>query len=148
MKSVLDKTTRDELIKRIHSLNENSTAQWGKMNINQMLKHCTLCEEMYLGKKKYKRAFIGRLLGRIGLKNLLKDEKPLGRNAPTSPAFRIKETNGDFASEKMKWVSLMEEYAQYSNNDFEHWFFGKMTIEQVGFFVYKHTDHHLRQFNH
>ncbi len=147
MKTVFDKRTRDELIDRINSLNENSKAQWGKMNIYQMLKHCTLCEEMYLGKKTYKRAFIGRLFGRIGLKNLLKDETPLKQNSPTGSEFRIKENNGDLFSEKMKWISLIKEYAHYSNNDFEHWFFGKMTKEQVGYFVYKHTDHHLRQFN-
>ena len=112
-----------------------------------MLKHCTLCEEMYLGKKKYKRAFIGRLFGRIGLKNLMKDDMPLQRNAPTSAAFKIKESDGDVNAEKKKWISLTEEYAHYSNDDFEHWFFGKMTKDQVGCFVYKHTDHHLRQFN-
>ncbi|MEO8414798.1 MAG: DUF1569 domain-containing protein [Ginsengibacter sp.] len=147
MKSIFDKTTRDELIKRINLLNENSAAQWGKMNIYQMLKHCTLCEEMYLGKTKYKRAFIGRLFGKIGLRNLLKDEKSIQRNAPTSPAFKIAETTGNVSAEKMKWISLIGEYAKYSNDNFEHWFFGKMTKEQVGRFVYKHTDHHLRQFN-
>jgi hypothetical protein len=45
MNSVFDKATRDELISRINTLNENSTAQWGKMNIYQMLKHCILWEE-------------------------------------------------------------------------------------------------------
>ncbi|OIR14363.1 hypothetical protein GALL_48360 [mine drainage metagenome] len=147
MKSIFDKTTRDELINRINLLNESSSAQWGKMNIYQMLKHCTLCEEMYLGKKKYKRTFLGYMFGRLGLKNLLKDEKPIQRNAPTSPAFKIIEVSGDVLAEKMKWISLMNEYEQFSNNNFEHWFFGKMTKEQVGYFVYKHTDHHLRQFN-
>ena len=147
MKTIFDKTTRDEVIRRINTLNENSTPQWGKMNIYQMLKHCTLCEEMYLGKKKYKRAFIGRLFGKIGLRNLMKDESPLQRNAPTSIAFKTKENSGDISTEKRKWISLMEEYAQFSNDNFVHWFFGKMTKEQVGYFVYKHTDHHLRQFN-
>jgi hypothetical protein len=146
MKSVFDQSTRDELINRINTLNESSTPQWGKMNITQMLKHCTLCEEMYLGKKKYKRAFIGRLFGKIGLKNLLKDESPLQRNSPTKSEFKIIETGGDVSSEKKKWISLIEEYAHYPDNDFIHWFFGKMTKEQVGHFVYKHTDHHLRQF--
>ncbi|QEC69130.1 DUF1569 domain-containing protein [Panacibacter ginsenosidivorans] len=147
MKTIFDKATRDELISRISTLNEKSTPQWGKMNIYQMLKHCVLCEEMYLGKTKYKRAFIGRLFGRMGLRNLMKDETPLQRNAPTRDAFKIKEVSGDVNAEKEKWMSLMEEYASYSNDGLVHWFFGKMTKEQVGYFVYKHTDHHLRQFN-
>ena len=147
MKSVLDKTVREELIRRIGELNDKSTAQWGKMNIYQMLRHCVLCEEMYLGKRKYKRMFIGRIFGRMGLKKLLKDEKPLGRNSPTKPELKIREIQGDVLAEKQKWISLIDEYGHYSNDDFEHWFFGKMTKEQVCQFVYKHTDHHLRQFN-
>ncbi|MFL5739917.1 MAG: DUF1569 domain-containing protein [Flavisolibacter sp.] len=147
MKSVLDRSTREELTKRIETLNENSTALWGKMNIHQMLQHCILCEEMFLGRKKYKRALIGLLFGRIGLRNMLKDDRPLGRNAPTSTAFKIKGSDGDMSSDKMKWISLVDEYSRYDNDEFVHWFFGKMTKEQVGQFAYKHSDHHLRQFN-
>jgi len=144
MKTIFDEATRDELMGRMGALNENSIAQWGKMNIYQMLKHCTLAEEMYLGKQKYPRVFLGRLFGKIALKNLLKNEKPMSRNAPTSPAFIVSETSGDVVSERDKWIALTQEYANYSNPSFEHWFFGKMTKEQIGRFVYKHTYHHLR----
>ena len=50
MKTIFDKVTRDELIGRISLLNVNSTAQWGKMNIYQMLNHCTLYDEWILGR--------------------------------------------------------------------------------------------------
>ena len=45
MKTIFDKAIRDAVIQRITSLNENSTANWGKMNFYQMLKHCTLYNE-------------------------------------------------------------------------------------------------------
>jgi hypothetical protein len=83
----------------------------------------------------------------MALKNVLKDESPLTRNTPTLPQLRIKETTGNIASEKMKWIALIEEYTHYSNPNFIHAFFGKMTKEQIGHMAYKHTDHHLRQFN-
>ena len=76
MQSLFEKTTREEIIHRINQLNEQSTAQWGKMTIWQMLKHCVIAEESYLGKKKYKRKFPGYLFGKIALKNLLKDDTP------------------------------------------------------------------------
>jgi hypothetical protein len=147
MKTIFDKTTREELVARINSVNDNSTAQWGKMNVYQMLKHCALAEEMYLGKKKYGRVFLGRVFGKMALKNLLKDERPMGRNAPTLADFKITESNGDVESEKKRWIKLMGEYGDFSNQYLVHWFFGKMSKEQVGYFVYKHADHHLRQFN-
>jgi hypothetical protein len=146
MKTIFDKATRDELIGRINTLNESSTPQWGKMNVYQMLKHCILADEMYLGHKMYERAFIGRIFGKLALKNLLKDENPMGRNAPTSAAFKIKESSGDVQAEKEKWIALISAYGDFLNPGFVHWFFGKMTEEQIGHLVFKHADHHLRQF--
>src|ERR1700733_12573097 len=104
MKTVFAKTTRDELINRINTLNENSIAQWGQMTIYQMMKHCTLWEEWILSNQNYKQALIGRLFGKMALKNILKDEKPLRRNTPTLREFRIKEKDGDVTSERTKWI--------------------------------------------
>src|ERR1700712_1627836 len=109
MKTIFDQSTRDEIINRINALNENSSAQWGKMNVYQALKHCILFEEMMLGKKVYDRAFIGRLFGKMALKGMLKDETPLKKNQPTSPEFRIKEMSGNVQAEKNKWISLVQE---------------------------------------
>jgi hypothetical protein len=147
MKTIFDKATRDELVARINTLSENSTAQWGKMNVYQMLKHSTLWVEWVLAGEKYKQAFIGRLFGKMALKGVLKDESPLQRNTPTLAELRIKEKTGDVESEKKKWAVLIEKLAHFSSPDFVHTFFGKMTKEQVGYMAYKHMDHHLRQFN-
>jgi hypothetical protein len=146
MKSIFDASTTDELIGRISLLNENSKAQWGKMDVYQMLKHCTLWEEMISGQLKTKRAFLGRIFGKIALKNLIKDEKPVKRNMPTVSGFDIRD-HGDVLSEKNKWIALVKEHPRFSNSNFVHPFFGKMTKEQIGLLAYKHTDHHLRQFN-
>jgi len=149
MHTVLDKATRDELIMRINTLSEQSEAQWGKMNIYQMLKHCTLWEEWVSGKKRYKQIWLGRLFGKMALKRVLNNEKHLGRNTPTLPDFRMNKLGekGDIALEKAKWIALIEAYEHYSNPDFVHAFFGRMTREEVGMLAYKHADHHLRQFN-
>lgn len=146
MKTVFDKSTRDELISRINLLHEDSKSQWGKMNVYQMVKHCRLWEEMALGRVPFKRSLIGRIFGKIALKDLTKDDNPLRRNTPTSPEFKITDNNGDLASERKKWISLLEGHAHYSSDDFLHPFFGKVTREQTGYLSYKHTDHHLRQF--
>ncbi len=146
MKTLFDKSTRDEIIARINSLNENSIAQWGKMSVYQMLKHCAMWEEMILGKATYKQMFLGRLFGRMALKSVLKDETPLGKNSPTVPAFKIT-GEGDVESQKQQWIMLLEEEANFSNLNFVHPFFGKMTTGQIGQMAYKHADHHLRQFN-
>jgi hypothetical protein len=65
---------------------------------------------------------------------------------PTVPSFKIKE-NVNVAEEKAKWIRLLNEYEHYSGSGIMHPFFGAMTAEQTGYMVYKHIDHHLRQFN-
>ncbi len=148
MTTVFDRATRAELIRRINAVDETASARWGKMNVYQMLRHCTLWDAWILGKppRRYRQALIGRLFGRIALRGMTKDDKPLRRNVPTTREFQIEETHGDIPAEKRKWVALVEEYEHYSNPDFIHDFFGRMTPEQVGQLAYKHTDHHLRQF--
>lgn len=148
MKTIFDKPIREELTTRINSLNDNSNAQWGKMNVYQMTKHCTIWDEWVLGKNNpiYKQEFLGKLFGKMALKSNTKDEKPLGKNMPAGKAFTVKDKDGNVEVQKKKWMDLIAEYEHYSNNDFIHDFFGRMTKEQIGVFAYKHSDHHLRQF--
>jgi len=147
MESIFDKETRERLIERINLVNENNTRQWGKMNVYQMLRHCSQWEEMTLGKKKLKRSFLGRLFGKLALRSVLKDSSPLRRNTPTIPEFIVKEASGDIEAEKKKWIGMISEYGSFSNGGFVHPFFGRLTKEQIGYIAYKHADHHLRQFN-
>jgi hypothetical protein len=147
MKTIFDESTRAELLTRISAIDEHAAGKWGKMNVYQMLRHCYLWDEMVLRNKKYKRMFIGRILGKMLLKNELKD-RPMRQNNPTIPPLIITETQGNVQSEKNKWITLINEYGNYAlpDNSFVHPFFGKMTREQIGLHAYKHSDHHLRQF--
>lgn len=147
MKTVFDEAIRQELINRINSIDESKTALWGKMNVYQMMKHCTLWDEWVQSNKVNKQVFIGKLFGRRALKSVMKDDSPLTHNSPTLPELRISEQTGDLDAEKKKWMMLIGQYATYSATGFIHSFFGKMTKEQVGYMAYKHADHHLRQFN-
>ena len=146
MKSVFEASTREELVTRINALSQQNNAQWGKMNVFQMVKHCTLHEDMVLGKIKINRVLIGRLLGPMILRTVLKDDKPFGKNSPTSSLLKTTKETGDIEHQKNEWINRIEQYANYTNPNFVHPFFGPMTKEQVGVFAYKHNDHHLRQF--
>ncbi len=146
MKTIFDPHHRQALIDRIQHVSPQDKALWGKMDTYQMLKHCTLSEELFLGKKAYERLFIGRLFGKMALNGILKNEEAMKKNQPTHPEFKVKGT-GNIETEKQKWIQLLEAYATHSDQRLTHPFFGRMTKEQIGQYVYKHTDHHLRQFN-
>lgn len=148
MNTIFDSTIREQLVGRIKQVHLNDKAEWGKMNAFQMLKHNTYWNEWILGKGNhvYKQSLIGRVVGKMVLKNMIIDEKPIDKNIPTSAQFKAKELKGDFESEKSKFISLIYAYENFNNPNFIHDFFGTMTAEQIGVLVYKHTDHHLRQF--
>jgi hypothetical protein len=148
MKTIFDQTTRNQLHQRIDRLQETNTANWGKMNAGQMVKHFCIWDAWIQGKGNYhyRHAFIGKLFGRMALKTHTKDDRPLPRNMPSGKFFAVKEKVADFHLLKQQWKALLDGYAHFSNDRFVHDFFGKMTREQIGIFVYKHYDHHLRQF--
>ena len=148
MKTIYDKTTRDELISRINSLNENSNRLWGKMTVRQMIRHCLMNDEMNMGKMNLKQVFIGRLFGKMALKSFLRDEKPIKKNMGTLPELKITEdVKEDLQTLKEQWVASLQKYTDLENNhEYIHSFFGKINKEQVGLMAYKHISHHLRQF--
>jgi hypothetical protein len=111
-----------------------------------MLRHCTLCEDMMLGKIQIKRVLIGRLIGKMILKKVLKDNNPFRGNSPTSPILTTLNDHGDIGWQKKEWIDRIRQYGNFSNVAFIHPFFGPMTKDQIGVFAYKHADHHLRQF--
>ncbi|NML41338.1 DUF1569 domain-containing protein [Chitinophaga sp. G-6-1-13] len=147
MKTIFDPSTRTELINRINSLNEHSRAQWGKMDVWQMTKHCTIWFEWIMGKNNptYKQEWLGRIFGKMALKSNTKDDRPMQKNMPAGKQA-VKEKGGDVEQQKKIWINLIAACEHYSNPAFIHDFFGKMTTEQIGVFAYKHADHHLRQF--
>lgn len=149
IKTIFDDETRNEVITRINSLHIDSSKQWWKMNVYQMILHCSTRDAWVQGNNKpiYKRSFIGRIFGRMVLKRFTKDDKMLDRNTPTTWELVIHEIEWDFAAAKAEWVKRMSEYENFSNDAFVHDFFGKMTREQIWILAYKHADHHLRQFN-
>lgn len=144
MKSIYDIQTADELIQRIHSLQETAAPSWGRMTVGQMVRHCAQWDEMAQGKTIYRQSLLGKLFGRMAKSAMMKDE-PMKKNMPTVPAFVIKD-QPDLATEKASWIRLVGDYANSGNEGFVHPFFGWLPREQAGVIAYKHADHHLRQF--
>jgi len=147
MKTIFDKNTRAEIKVRMGALTPKSKAQWGRMTAAQMVKHCILCEEYYHGNVTVKRSLLGRLVGGMAIRSILKDDASgFPPNAQTPTQFRVTDNNLDLEAEKARWKQLIDRYETFGGRSFTHWFFGTMTKEQLGHFIYKHTDHHLRQF--
>ena len=147
MKSLYDKATCDELMGRIDHLTADSKALWGKMNVVQMMAHCAAGMDMASGKLNIDRVFMGKLIGGF-LKSFYTSDKPFNKNTPTAKEL-VKVDAIDFEIEKNNLKKLMQEFSEGSIEKcttHPHPFFGKLKAEDWGIGIYKHTDHHLRQF--
>jgi hypothetical protein len=147
MKSLYEKTVCDELLNRIDQLSSESKAVWGKMNVTQMLAHTAAGMDMASGRLNIDRVLIGKLIGRF-IKPIYTNERPFGKNSPTA-AELVRANASDFEKEKENLKKLMKEFSEGGVEKctrHPHPFFGKLKAEDWGIGIYKHTDHHLRQF--
>jgi hypothetical protein len=148
MKSLFQQNAYEEIVQRIHAIKPNSEAEWGKMKVEQMLAHC--CEPLKnaTGERKPPRSFIGLLLGHFVKESFIGD-KPFPKNSPTDKSFIVKDER-DFDKEKQNLLKIVKQFAEggvLACTTHPHPFFGKLSAEDWGKGMYKHLDHHLRQFS-
>ena len=148
MKNLFERATAIEIKKRISRLGADSERQWGKMTPPQMLAHCSSAFEMAMGEVKPPRAFLGTILGGIVKPLVLKDEKLLRRNSPTIKELVFADQR-DLEMERARLSGLVDRFAAGGPpacTDHPHAFFGRLKPEEWAILMYKHLDHHLRQF--
>ena len=147
MKSLFNKEDNQEIVDRINTLSDSTPAQWGKMNVSQMLAHCQSPLKVAFGELKLKRGLIGILFGNIAKKKLA-GETPFQRNLPTDKNFLVKD-NRKFDEEKQKLIHLVRKFTTEGPSGLSkepHPFFGKLTNGEWDNLMWKHLDHHLKQF--
>lgn len=149
MNSVYDPERIAELDSRIRSLRPDAERQWGKMTLPQAVAHMAIGFESALGDVEIKRLFLGRLIGGFVKRMVVNDDKPLQRNSPTAPEFIIANTP-DLERERTRLLAGLHRFSDggpkvCTTNP--HGFFGPMTPDEWAVLLYKHTDHHLRQFS-
>jgi hypothetical protein len=147
MRNLFEPEAIDEMISRIGKLQPASQRQWGKMDVAQMMAHCSAALDMASGRLNPPRIFIGRLIGPF-VKPIYTNEKPLSRNSPTDKKLVIADQR-DFLREQEQLrlkVRQFHEGGEAKCTRHPHPFFGPLTPQDWSRGMYKHLDHHLRQF--
>ena len=147
MKDLYDRAAADEIVARIGRLQPASPRQWGKMDVAQMLAHCSNTMDMACGKINARRSLVGWLIG-SRFRHLLTSDKPMPRNSPTSKELRISDAR-EFAREQQRLVQSVRQFQQggpAACTRHPHPFFGPITPAEWSSGMYKHLDHHLTQF--
>ena len=148
MKNLFDAAIADQLKQRLDRLQTDTARQWGKMSAAQTLAHCASALDMALGKIKPPRALIGRLIGSLIKPMVVGNDEELRRNSPTVRALLVRSAR-DLDAERTRLCALIDRFASGAPSvctTHPHPFFGPMTPTEWAVLMYKHLDHHLRQF--
>ena len=149
MKNLFDATAANEVKTRLGKLGPQSERQWGKMTAPQMLAHCSVSMQWALGEVVPEKGSLPvRLMGRLVKPMVFRNEDPLRRNSPTAKSLLVTDER-NLGKEQEGLSGLIDKFeargaAGCTRNP--HSFFGKMTAEEWAILMYKHLDHHLRQF--
>ncbi|MCB9907373.1 MAG: DUF1569 domain-containing protein [Planctomycetes bacterium] len=144
--SLRDADACANMVQRLHSLQPDSKPQWGKMNVCQMLAHCQYPFKTAFGEMVSKRALIGILLGRFAKRKFIDSDAPFGKNSPTDPNFLDRNANG-FEEQRQAVIDLLHRFqTSGASTKRPHPFFGALTANDWDRLMWKHLDHHLRQF--
>jgi hypothetical protein len=142
MPTIYDESTRRAILERFAKLNPDSIPRWGRMNAPQMMQHVIDGVRMATGE------FV------IPPKNspvkwpplrwlVIHGPFPWPKGVPTAPEL-LAPPRGD-------WSHLQESLANAlahipDRMTAEHPAFGKLSPRDWGVLVWRHLDHHLRQF--
>jgi hypothetical protein len=148
MKSLFEGARAGEMKQRITKLRPDSERLWGKMNPAQALEHCSRGMEMALGDRTPPRVLVGRIMGWMVKPMALGNDEPMRRNSPTAKELVVQDER-DLVTERARLCGLIDRFAAAGPKGctrHPHAFFGRLTPEEWAILMYKHLDHHLRQF--
>lgn len=148
MKNLYEPGTAAEVKARLQHLRPDSGRLWGRMNAAQAVAHCCVGMEMALGDSRPKRVLLGRIIGRVVKPLALGNDEPIRRNTPTVAEMRVADER-DLADERRRLCRLIDRFSAAGPagcTTHPHSFFGPLTPQEWAVLMYKHLDHHLRQF--
>lgn len=140
---LFEETTYQLFLDRIDKIQASSQPLWGTMSAAQMFAHCTEVQEACNGKPLEKTPFFIKLLKGFIRKSVLSD-KPYTKSLQTHQQYIISDQK-DFDQEKKRFLISLEAFIQ-NKGSIQHTLFGKMSVEERSWAIYKHHNHHLEQF--
>lgn len=145
MKTLWDESSRMELKERLTHLQSDAVAKWGRFNAPRMLAH--VCSAMDMAKGELKTASRNLPIRFTPLKQLIIYWLPFPKSVPTAPELLTGEP-GDWAENVAGLRTRIDEFGARERN--AQWpihpAFGKLTPKAWGVLVYRHIDHHFKQF--
>ena len=151
MENLSNKAEFDLLVKRVENLQQSAERIWGKMTLGQMVCHLTDPLRDILGERITEPVIPEDV--RPQLVQMVITASEWDQNLPTfEPYDQGPEGGGtkpgSFNIDKAKLLELMHKFhsADDSYTYYPHAGLGLLSRQKFGAYLWKHIDHHLRQF--
>jgi hypothetical protein len=138
--------SRVELARRVDALREDTAPSWGRMSSGRMLAHLIESLRMATGDLAVPPA--GPWLLRIFPFKQAGLYGPWPKGASTAPAL-LARAPGAFEADRAEFKRWLDRHAEALGKGRvwpHHFAFGPLSERQWGHLLYKHFDHHFRQF--
>jgi len=153
MKTIFDSVAKEEILKRLNQLSNDSVGLFGVMNPSQMLHHLTMANQLALGEiiLPDKSGFLSRTIFRwmtfLNMRPSIASlkKKPI-RTFKEMDIVRNKLEVESFEKEKEFFLRKLNQLLNTNSFPAKHPLFGRMNKTQWGRWVYVHCDYHFVQF--
>lgn len=145
MKSLLEAGTRQAVLARVERIDDSSKGLWGHFTAPEMLAH--LSQSLKMAVSELPTVSKKLPLRYFPLKQLVVYLLPFPKGVPTSPEL-LAAASDPMEKSKEELRRLFPKFAEAGVRGKwpEHPAFGSLTTQAWGVLMYRHTDHHLRQF--
>jgi hypothetical protein len=145
MKSIWQRDSERELTDRVGRLAWDRPAEWGSFTAPKMV--CHLADSLRMAMGELKVAAKRLPIRYPPLKQLIVYVAPFPKGAPTAPELLQRQPR-EWTTDVADVQSLLARAAATSTTSAwpEHPAFGRLSRRAWGVLIYRHMDHHLRQF--
>jgi hypothetical protein len=145
-KTIFDPASRAQLIDRLARLTPDSARRWGRMTPNEMMCHLEDSVRCATGESpaRPRKSFMSNPVMRTLIVHYMPWPKGKAQTVPEMLATRPSE----FEADRLRLNAWLLKAGELGPNAAwaTHPAFGKMSGRDYGVLIYRHVDHHLRQF--
>lgn len=145
MTQVFEPAAQARFVERVARLEPDTPARWGKFNAPKMLAHLNDSLRMAIGELDVAPR-PGPLRNPV-FRYIAVHVLPFPKGVPTAPELLARGDRAEFNGERAAFGGLIAKVGTRKDVVWpDHPAFGRMSRKDWGVLVYRHTDHHLRQF--
>jgi hypothetical protein len=143
MPTIWDPAVRQQFVSRLDRLTPDATPAWGRFDASAMTAHLNDALRMATGELPVGARWLP--FRYPPLRQLIVYVLPIPKSAPTAPELIARCSGADLSRERAAFAGNLEKVVA-APVLVPHPAFGHLSRAEWGVLIWKHTDHHLRQF--